>query len=568
MTEAELHVYLATTYPREDAACEWKEFKSLNHAVAGHKAEDVVSYVSAIANVAGGHLIMGVEDKTLRIVGIQDFKDYTPENFCPRVVGRCKHLDSEGLRLETFMASDTGRTVWVLHVPKHLPRRPVYAHGEAWQRLGDELVAMRPERLEAILAEPIEGTDWTALVVPAATMRDVDLAAIALARVKFAEHHANASFAADLPAWSDETFLDRARLTRDGQFTRAALLLLGNEGAVHLLSPHMAQITWKLDTEERAYRHFSPPFLVTTTQVAQQIRNVSQKLFPANQLLATEVMKYDPRVILEALHNALAHQDYERGARIILMEKADRLVFENAGGFFAGRAEDYFTGEKTPDRYRNPWLVQVMASLGMIDTMGYGIFTMTQSQRRRYFPLPDYGKSTASHVVLEIFGQALDPRYSLLLLERGELPIRTVILLDRVQKRLPLADADVRLLRREGLVEGRKPNLFLAAHVADTVGNQEAYTRNKGLEKEQLKQFVLVHLQRFPAATRRKLDDLLGPLLPDGLSPEQKENKVKNLLAEMQVDDGTVTVDGKGPGARWRLVTPSGADGGASHAGK
>lgn len=80
--------------------------------------------------------------------------------------------------------------------------------------------------------------------------------------------------------------------------------------ATHYLP--MAQITWKLVGEEQAYEHFSPPFLLTTTHVLQRIHNIPQKLFPQSQLLATEVSKYDTRVILEALHNCIAHQDYQR----------------------------------------------------------------------------------------------------------------------------------------------------------------------------------------------------------------------------------------------------------------
>lgn len=80
MTESELQAFLTARYPRENAACEWKEFKNLTHSVSGRKGEDIISYASAIANMEGGHLVMGVEDATLRIVGIQNFGDYTPEN--------------------------------------------------------------------------------------------------------------------------------------------------------------------------------------------------------------------------------------------------------------------------------------------------------------------------------------------------------------------------------------------------------------------------------------------------------------------------------------------------------
>ncbi|MFS2155695.1 transcriptional regulator, partial [Rhizobium sp. Rhizsp42] len=80
--------------------------------------------------------------------------------------------------------------------------------------------------------------------------------------------------------------------------------------------------------------------------------------------------------------------------------------------------------------------------------------TMTLAQRQRYFPLPDYGRSTANSVVLEIFGHTLDENYSLLLLEKQDLDIATVILLDRVQKKRPIPDSAAAHLRRQGLIEG------------------------------------------------------------------------------------------------------------------
>ena len=69
MTEQALQQYLIKQYPKEDEACEWKEFKNLKNDFSGHEKDDVISYVSALANMEGGHMVVGVEDKTLRIVG-------------------------------------------------------------------------------------------------------------------------------------------------------------------------------------------------------------------------------------------------------------------------------------------------------------------------------------------------------------------------------------------------------------------------------------------------------------------------------------------------------------------
>ena len=69
MLELELQQYLHRKYPQENARCEWKKFKNLKNSFSGNEKDDVISYVSAIANMEGGHLVIGVKDNTLEIVG-------------------------------------------------------------------------------------------------------------------------------------------------------------------------------------------------------------------------------------------------------------------------------------------------------------------------------------------------------------------------------------------------------------------------------------------------------------------------------------------------------------------
>lgn len=69
MTEQELREFLIAHYPVENEKCDWKEMKNLKNSFNGHEGEDVMSYVSGIANMEGGVLVIGVKDKTLEIVG-------------------------------------------------------------------------------------------------------------------------------------------------------------------------------------------------------------------------------------------------------------------------------------------------------------------------------------------------------------------------------------------------------------------------------------------------------------------------------------------------------------------
>lgn len=65
MTEQELQQYIRQRYPEENARCEWKEMKNLKNSFNGKEGNDVLSYVSAIANMEGGELVIGVKDQTL-----------------------------------------------------------------------------------------------------------------------------------------------------------------------------------------------------------------------------------------------------------------------------------------------------------------------------------------------------------------------------------------------------------------------------------------------------------------------------------------------------------------------
>ena len=60
MIEKELKAYIQLNFPQENEKCEWKEFKNLKHSISGSEGDDVISYISAIANMKGGHLVLGV----------------------------------------------------------------------------------------------------------------------------------------------------------------------------------------------------------------------------------------------------------------------------------------------------------------------------------------------------------------------------------------------------------------------------------------------------------------------------------------------------------------------------
>ena len=101
-------------------------------------------------------------------------------------------------------------------------------------------------------------------------------------------------------------FLDKACLTIDGKITKATLLLVGKEEKAHKLN-HIAQIVWKCFQDGQTFGDiYTIPFIRTTSELLNRIRNYRFKIYPKNSLIPAEVWKYDTESILEGLHNSIA----------------------------------------------------------------------------------------------------------------------------------------------------------------------------------------------------------------------------------------------------------------------
>lgn len=548
MTEKELQTYLLKRFPKEDAGCDWKEMTNLKNSFANDPHKDVISYLSGIYNMEGGHLIIGVKDRTLDIIGTDLSKfNFDNTSVIYKMVEMCPNLPSEGLFVDEFITSDTNKTVWVVNIPKHLPRRPVFAHKKKWQRIGDSLVELTAERENVILNEEIVHYDWSADIIDEADYSDLDEGALQKALDGYCERYPKR--AEEARNWSIGTFLDKAKVTKNGKITRTALLLLGKEESAHYLN-HPAEMVWKLQTgQERAAQIFYPPFLLSAVKLREEIRNYQIKIFPSNALLPTPVPKYDQRSLLEALHNCIMHQDYTRKERIVVTEMADSVKFQNAGTFYEGRYSDYIEGKKTPTKYRNEFLKTAMLNLNMVDSQGFGIHDMFEHQRNRYLPMPDYDRSTNEHVVLIMPGQVINMEYSTTLMENTNLDLTTVFLLDRVQRNKPINKEARTKLRELNLIEGRHPHIIISRKIAQLTNMEAEYTDLKGFDDNYYKDLILKSISDHEKLRRNIIDKLLCDKLPKTLNDSQKKNHIDYLLKSLR-KAGKIHV---GPNKFWEL---------------
>lgn len=545
MTKIELENYIKSKYPKENNLCEHKEFKNLKSSISGRKAEDVISYVSAISNMDGGVLILGIVDKTLDIIGIEDIHDYTAENLPFRLNGNCTNLSSEGLFVEEFITDDTNQRVWIIHIPKHLPRKPVYAHKIAWQRNGDSLIELTPQRESVILSESLSiETDWSAKICENATFEDLSIEAINFAKMEYKTKHPK--LAIEVDSWTNEQFLAKAKFLKSGQITNTCMLLLGKDESAYLLKDINPQITWILkdnDNIEQSYEHFGLPFILSSKAVHDKIRNFKYRYMSENKLFPDEVDKYDNWVLYEAIHNSIAHQDYELNGRINVVEFPDKLVISNVGDFLAGDIEEIIKRDSPLENYRNNFLCKVMVEVNMIDTIGSGIKRMFSIQKSRFFPMPDFLIEN-KRVQVTIYGKILNERYTKLLASNPDISLIDVIYLDRVAKNYPIDDKSITELKSKGLIEGRKPNIHISAKVAIATDQRSEYIKLRGIDDSFIQKMILDYLLKFGEAKRIDFEKIVLDKLPEFLDIKQKKDKVKNNLQTLK-KAGVISNDGK-----------------------
>ncbi|MCF6289520.1 MAG: putative DNA binding domain-containing protein [Desulfobacterales bacterium] len=536
------------------AETEWLEFKQASRT---YPFDKVGRYFSALSNEArlkhqaAGWLVFGIQDKTHKITGTR-FRPHRPD-----LDSLKKEIADKTSNLLTFteiheLLLPEGR-VLMFEIPPAIPGVPTAWEGHFYGRDGESIGALNLHELDLLRSMALP--DWSGEICSQATLEDLDTAAIVRARELFKEKHPR--LAKEVDSWETGAFLNKAKLLKNGHITNAAILLLGWETAEHHLSPSVAKISWILrdrDGLEKDYQHFGPPFLLNSDLLFSRIRNLTYRYMRNNTLFPTEVTQYDPWVIRELLHNCIAHQDYSLCGRITVVEDEESLLFSNMGSFLPQSVETVISFDAPPEYYRNQFLADAMVNLQMIDTIGSGIKRVFSLQRNRFFPMPDYDLADPQRVRVRLSGKILDENYTRLLISKTDLSLIDVIALDKVQKKKNLSDAEFTRLKRLKLIEGRRPNLFVSAHIAEAIHGKADYIRHRAFDKEHYKKLVLSLLKEFGPTSRKEINRLLLEKLPDILTPQQKENKIRNLLQEMSKKDGSIKPQG-GPGwhTRWTL---------------
>ena len=540
---------------RLPAETEVFEFKEARNNYDFNKLGKYFSALSNEANLKGrshAWLIFGIKDKGRTIVGSsfrQNRKDLDSlkGELANKTTNRITFIEIHELHLPE------GR-ILMFEIPAAPKGMPIAFDGHYYGRDGEELSPLNLEEIERIRNQAV-ANDWSAVIVPDATIEDLDQTAIAKAREnyknKFPEH------AKYVDQWDDIPFLNKAKVTQKGKITRAAIILLGKSESEHLISPADVKIRWLLKDSkgnDKDYHIESCPFLLAVDKIYTKIRNLKYRYIKDGTLFPDEVDQYEPFVIREAINNCIAHQDYTKAGRINVVEMEDQLIFTNLGSFIPGSVEKVVKEDAPEEHYRNRFLATAMFNLKMVDTVGGGIKKMFIYQRERFFPMPEY-ILTEDRVKVTVIGKVLDIDYARVLAKKQDLSLDEIIMLDKVQKKKVLSEAEIDHLRKKGLIEGRKPNFHISYDVADKTNLKAEYIKTRGLKDDHFKQLILEYLDKYKRTSKEDIDKLLLDILPGVLDEKQRKNKIRNLVYAMSKRDKTIINQGTNRYPKWVRVS-------------
>ena len=193
-----------------------------------------------------------------------------------------------------------------------------------------------------------------------------------------------------------------------------------------------------------------------------------------------------------------------------------------------------------------------MVNLNMIDTVGSGIRRVYDIQKKKFFPMPDYDLSEDNRVKVILYGKIIDEKYSKILFEKTNLDIDKVMLLDRVQKSYPITKEQSEYLKKDNLVEGRYPNIYISSNIAKITNDKEHYIYNTGLENEFYKNLIIKYISEYEQASRKEIINLLKDKLPSSLNEKTKISRIRYLLQLLKKED-KIYNDNKSGHSCWKL---------------
>jgi len=337
--------------------------------------------------------------------------------------------------------------------------------------------------------------------------------------------------------------------------TLTGLLLIGRESALRqrVATHELAfQVLAQQAVRFNEFRCF--PLLKALEWLETNFRPYNPEQELQVGLFRVPVPLVDMAAFREAVANALIHRDYHRMGAVHVRLEDEALVISNPGGLVDGvTLANLLVTEPRP---RNRALAEAMKRIGVVERSGRGVDTIYRGMLKFGRPAPDYARTDAQSVVLQLPTVPADVAFRRMVVDierqrAAELPIDSLIALGTLRefkrlsagalarhiqrdaasaKRTLEALTEVGLVAAHGNTRGR--SYTLSASVYSVVSDKAAYTRQVGFGQIQHEQMVLSYVRQHGQIKRAEVMELCR--LTEGQAKELLRRLVASHMIELR----------------------------------
>ncbi|ENA1795430.1 putative DNA binding domain-containing protein [Flavobacterium psychrophilum] len=395
----------------EGISIDYKSLKKVLDTAGKLKSEglrDLAVTSVAFANVHGGKIVIGIEDKDKQPPVNQTISVRTANDTVTRLKSLCFNV---GFQLGDIENHANGSQFFTITVYPTLKSVATTADGKIYIRIGDQSQPARSEDIVRLASEKdafqweLQPRNVTYTEIPEMSMRWFADEIRKSDRVK-----------QNIKDLTDIEIIEHYNLIDKGKLTNLGVLWLGTASQrSRLVYPLTVQYIVYDDLEKKIRKEDWQDYSKNPKELLLEIEKEAIELtyydeFPLG-LFRNKIRHYDARLIRELLINAIAHKSYTISGDIFIKVYQDRLEITNPGGLPLGITKDNIL--HTTYR-RNPHLIRILHDLKLMEGegTGYNLIYEITSRDAKAFPIPisDYNATSVTQ-----YSKILDEEAVLLL---------------------------------------------------------------------------------------------------------------------------------------------------------
>ena len=342
------------------------EYKSSWH-------DDYLKWICGFANAQGGQIYIGKDDVG-NVIDVEDYKKLMDE-----IPNKIKN--NMGITTEVNLLPENDKHYIEIVVQPYSV--PISLRGRYYYRSGSVKQELTGNSLNEFLLKR-SGLTWDEVVEPRATFADIDEKAFKAYLVMAKEKDR----LPDVEGLTIEEIFDKLRLTKNGELTRAAIILFGKDPRCFSTNAFVKIGRFKGDTDLRFQDVEEGNLIVLLKNVLERLdHKYLTRSIEFKGMLRLEHSEYPIPALREMLLNALVHRTY-MGSFTQIRVYDDKITIWNHGTL----PED-ITLESLKQVHssypRNPLIADVCFKGGLIDSWGRGTVRIIEACKEAGLPEPE-----------------------------------------------------------------------------------------------------------------------------------------------------------------------------------